>query len=170
MSITSQGRKVSCKSATRVSMPVYQQDGIRKFGAYLGTEETPRNNTVFTHITPEKGARRKRQSDRFVKYPYPKAVCSNYRQDFYDKNDHIKDIKPTEAFNMEKEHKIINNHKMDLNTTVKENFKDFKVIKTRKSVERLAKQPAPILGTSAYANQYPDWKNGQQDVYIEKHP
>jgi|JI9StandDraft_1071089.scaffolds.fasta_scaffold338265_1 hypothetical protein len=128
MSMTPQGRKVSCKSATRVNMPVYAQEGSRKFGAYLGTEEAPMNNTVLSQITPEKGARRKRQTDRFVKYPYPKAVRSNYKQDYYDKKEHIKDVMPKEAFNIEKEHKIINNHKMDLNTTVKDNFKDFKVV------------------------------------------
>ena len=59
---------------------------------------------------------------------------------------------------------------MDLNTTCKDNFREFKVTQSRKSVDRVAKQPAPILGSSAYANQYPDWKNGQNDVYIEKHP
>jgi hypothetical protein len=79
-------------------------------------------------------------------------------------------VNPKDAFNIEKEHKIINNHKMDLSTTKKEAFKEFKVERVRRSVERIPHQQVPIMGSSSYANQYPNWKNGNQDVYIEKHP
>lgn len=171
LSMTPQGRRVSCKSATRAHAQPIAQEGSRKFGAYLGSEEVfPTNATLYSQMTPEKGQKRKRCTDRFVKYPYPKAVRSNYKQDYYDKKDYIKAVRPKEAFNIEKEHKIINKHKMDLSTTCKDNFKEFKVTATRKSVDRVAQQPAPILGTSAYANQYPNWQNGKNDVYIEKHP
>lgn len=83
------------------------------------------SQTVHTAMTPEKGGRRKRCTDRFVKYPYPKAVTSNYKTDFYNKQSHIKSVKPKEAFNIEKEHKIINPHHMELNTTQKDNFREF---------------------------------------------
>jgi len=118
------------------------------------------SQTVNTMMTPEKGQKRKRITDRFVKYPYPKAVISNYKKDYPGKKKHAQETRPKEAFNIEKEHKIINNHKMDLNTTAKDNFKDFKVAKTRRSVDRVEKVPAPTQGTSAYNNQFPNWKNG----------
>lgn len=177
--MTPQGRKVSCKSAIRAqtSHTFVNGDDSRKFGAYAGDERIDKqvakqmqSSTLNTALTPEKGAKRKRCTDRFVKYPYPKAVTSNYKKDFYDKKTMMKEVRPKEAFNIEKEHKIINNHKMDLNTTAKDNFKDFKITQTRKSVDRVEKTVAPVMATSAYRNQYPNWKNGQRDVYIEKHP
>jgi len=54
-----------------------------------------------------------------VRYPYPKTLFSNYRQNFANKlaSTEVKNHK--KAFNMEKETKIINPHAMDLKTTHK---------------------------------------------------
>jgi hypothetical protein len=57
-----------------------------------------------------------------VKYPYPKAVISNYQKEYFEKNKSAHRIPPNEGFNVEKEHKIINPHRMDLSTTNKQNF------------------------------------------------
>lgn len=71
--------------------------------------------------------------DRFVKYPYPNNIITNYRKDFNKGNgadsDAIKDKKHRkQAFNLEKEHKIINPHKMDLKTTTRVDYQPFSVI------------------------------------------
>ena len=67
-----------------------------------------------------------RCTDRFVRYPYPKNVFSNYKQNYRDtyKQTVIKNHK--EAFNLEKESKIINPHKMELQTTNKATFRGTK--------------------------------------------
>jgi hypothetical protein len=58
-----------------------------------------------------------------VRYPYPKTLFSNYRQNYYGKlaSTEVKNHK--QAFNLEKEAKIINPHAMDLKTTHKNRFK-----------------------------------------------
>lgn len=53
--------------------------------------------------------------DNFVRYPYPSMAISYYKKEFPKKNAFAKDHKT--AFNLEKETKIINPHKMDLKTT-----------------------------------------------------
>ena len=61
--------------------------------------------------------------DRFVRYPYPKRLYSNYKQNYYGKlaQTNVQDHK--QAFNLEKESKIINPHNMDLSTTNKTKFR-----------------------------------------------
>jgi len=56
--------------------------------------------------------RRTRCYDRFVRYPYPSMAVSNYQKEFARKDAFAKNHK--NAFNLEKESKIINPHKMDL--------------------------------------------------------
>lgn len=68
------------------------------------------------------GTRRKRCSDRFVKYPYPKSMVTNYKKEYHKKNDKAIVVTQKEAFNPEKEHKIINPHKMDMTTTNKTSY------------------------------------------------
>jgi hypothetical protein len=60
-----------------------------------------------------------------VRYPYPKNISSGYQKDFCkDEKYNPKDV-TGEAFNLEKEAKIINPHKMDLVTTSKSYYKNF---------------------------------------------
>jgi hypothetical protein len=68
----------------------------------------------------------KRCRDNFVKYPFPQNVNSNYTKD-YLKYKQYKQISMQEAFNLEKEHKIINPHKVDCQTVSKDKYKGFKV-------------------------------------------
>jgi hypothetical protein len=68
-----------------------------------------------------------------VKYPYPNNIITNYKKDYNKGNgagsENIKDAEHRKmAFNLEKEHKIINPHKMELKTTAKVDFKPFSVI------------------------------------------
>ena len=71
------------------------------------------------------GARKTRVTDRFVRYPYPKTLGSGYQRDFKDRYKHAVVLKNGEAFNLEKEAKIINPHKMASSTTAKDAFKGF---------------------------------------------
>lgn len=66
------------------------------------------------------GGRRTRCPDRFVRYPYPKMMFSNYKVHFAKKPSYAKPHK--DAFNLEKETKIINPHQMDLTTTMNQVF------------------------------------------------
>ncbi len=64
-----------------------------------------------------------RCTDRFVRYPYPK-LYSNYKQNFNKellKQAHIIDHK--EVFNLEKETRINNPHKLESKTTMKDVYK-----------------------------------------------
>ena len=57
-----------------------------------------------------------------MRYPYPKTLFSNYRQNYANKLMQT-DVKPhKQAFNLEKEAKIINPHAMDLKTTNKQKY------------------------------------------------
>jgi hypothetical protein len=105
--------------------------------------------------------------DHFVRYPYPKSAISYYKKEFAPKNSHARGHK--QAFNLEKETKIINPHKMDMHTTFKESFKAHKGPHTKPKKRVFEADHAPIATTSHYQQLYPDWRNGQ-DVLIEKTP
>jgi hypothetical protein len=95
-------------------------------------------------------------------------MITSYKKEYFGKE--AKSQPRKDAFNIEKEHKIINPHKMDLSTTCKNHFKTFKVEKEAKKVSRNTKVQAPIMGRSCYAQEFPNWKNGQEDIYHEKRP
>ena len=56
------------------------------------------------------GGRKTRCTDKFVRYPYPSHMNSYYRKEFKDKINNTIILKKGEAFNLEKEAKIINPH------------------------------------------------------------
>lgn len=116
------------------------------------------------------GSRKTRCTDRFVRYPYPKALFSNYRQNFYGKLRDTTVKCHKDAFNLEKEAKIINPHRMDLSTTNKVTFTKKKGLGDMPKHKETAKVPKPIQMTSSYAAAYPDWDNGKNDIFHEKHP
>ncbi len=78
------------------------------------------------------GGRRTRCTDKFVRYPYPKTLASGYQKDYKDKLKNTIVLKNGESFNLEKEAKIINPHRMDINTTHGKTYKNFKVIPKKK--------------------------------------
>ena len=64
------------------------------------------------------GGKKTRCTDRFVRYPYPKMLNSNYKVNFASGKLELAGVKShKQAFNLEKETKIINPHKMDTKTT-----------------------------------------------------
>lgn len=69
-------------------------------------------------------------------------------------------MKNGEAFNLEKESKIINPHQMDMKTTSGNTFKNFKVGPRAKEVKRVNDDKKPIVGFSSYQKSFPNWKNG----------
>ena len=123
-----------------------------------------------TTIGGYQGGRKTRCTDKFVRYPYPKSLVSEYQKDFGDKLKNTIVLKNGDAFNLEKESKIINPHRMDQMTTAKTTFKEFKVEPKRKEYKKHEDDSKPILGQSSYQKSFPNWKNGQNDIYHEKHP
>ena len=103
-----------------------------------------------TTIGGYQGGRKTRVTDRFVRYPYPKTMGTGYTRDFKDRLAKAVVMKNGEGFNLEKEAKIINPHKMDLKTTAKDNFKPFTPEVKEKKLRKYVDEGKPILGTSAY--------------------
>jgi hypothetical protein len=73
-------------------------------------------------VSANTGTRRNRCSDRFVKYPYPKQLITQYKKEYPSKLANVKMLAQKDAFNYEKEHKIINPHKMEEGTTNKDAY------------------------------------------------
>ena len=84
---------------------------------------------------------------------------TGYQKDFQEKLRNTIVLKKGEAFNLEKESKIINPHKMDTGTTSNNTYKNFKVEPKEKLVKRADTEKKPIIGQSAYAKAFPNWKN-----------
>jgi len=100
------------------------------------------NNTIGGYP----GGRKTRCTDKFVRYPYPKSLVSGYQKDFKDKLKNTIILKKGEAFNLEKEAKIINPHKMDLGTTTKSTYQEYKVQPRKKEYRKAEDDHKPILG------------------------
>jgi len=73
------------------------------------------------------GGRKTRCTDKFVRYPFPTTLQSGYQKDFKDKLKKTIVVKKADAFNLEKEAKIINPHRMDMNTTNGSTYKSFEL-------------------------------------------
>lgn len=82
-----------------------------------------------------------------MKYPYPTNIITNYRKDFNKQNgnDGLTNTKnPKDAFNLEKEHKIINPHPVDNKTTARVDFQPFSVVPHTTQKKRVEKSNAPF--------------------------
>lgn len=91
------------------------QSGSRHHVSYLKLDEVCIILCVDNGLpTGYAGSRQTRCTDRFVRYPYPKVLFSNYKQNYYGKLTKTDVKSHKEAFNLEKESKIINPHNMDL--------------------------------------------------------
>lgn len=84
---------------------------------------------------------------------------SGYQKDFQMKQKGTL-TKKQEAFNLEKESKIINPHKMDLGTTAQNTYKSFEVSPKKKEFKKADNEKKPIVGASSYQKNFPNWKNG----------
>ena len=120
--------------------------------------------------TGYQGARMTRCTDRFVRYPYPKTLYSNYRENYYGKIKRTDVRNHKEAFNLEKEAKIINPHKMDLQTTNKDKYRGEKGERAAPKVKEIIETAKPIQQSSSYSAAFPNWENGKNDIFHEKHP
>ena len=79
-----------------------------------------------------------------MRYPYPKTLFSNYRQNYYGKLTQTDVKNHKQAFNLEKESKIINPHRMDLATTSKSKFKGEKGERANPKTREVIEPPKPI--------------------------
>lgn len=86
------------------------------------------SSAYLTKFTPQRG--QKRIVDHFVRYPYPTNIITNYKKEYREKGGKVAAGHYTkeEAFNLEKEHKIINPHGMEKSTTAKSGYQPFKVV------------------------------------------
>lgn len=116
----------------------------------------------------EQPGQRTRCTDRFVRYPYPKQMYSNYKVHFPKKVSHARHHK--EAFNLEKESKIINPHRMDLKTTMQEVFQGKRGETRTPKLQSNTQDVRPIQQTSDYQMKFPNWQNGKMDFFHEKKP
>ncbi|CDW82272.1 UNKNOWN [Stylonychia lemnae] len=99
-----------------------------------------------------------------TKYQYPQVVkSSQFRQDYKEE----KPI-PKEIFNLEREHRIINPHKMQLLTMTQTDFKPFVAPPRVKTPKEGFMTNAPSTIKSDYKSDYPDW--GANPIFREKRP
>ena len=61
------------------------------------------------------------------------------------------------AFNLEKESKIINPHKMDMRTTSENTFKGLKGFSTMKTERRIVEAKKPSAMMTSYSASFPNW-------------
>jgi len=95
--------------------------------------------------------KRTRTTSRFVRYPYPKQLYSNYKINYGGSKHSKSEYKhPKEAFNLEKETKIINPHPMEKSTMNKEVFKGEKGEKALIRKQETLKEAKPIVSASSY--------------------
>ena len=97
-------------------------------------------------------------------------MASGYQKDFGDKLKKTIVVKNGDSFNLEKEAKIINPHRMENGTTSTNTYKNFKVIPKKKQIKKYDDEGKPILAQSSYMKNFPNWQNGQGDIFHEKHP
>ena len=57
-----------------------------------------------------------------------------------------------------------------MKTTSGNTFKNFKVGPRTKELKKVNDEKKPIVGFSSYQKSFPNWKNGQNDIFHEKHP
>lgn len=103
------------------------------------------------------GGSRRRCTDRFVRYPYPKCAVSYYQREFQDKIKNARLLTEEDVFNPEKETKIINPHSMEVTTTQKSSFKPFEVKPAVRDMRTIAVNDAPIAKHSSYQAEFPNW-------------
>jgi len=75
---------------------------------------------------------------------------SGYQKDFKDKLKKTIVVRKGESFNLEKEAKIINPHKMDLATTSDNTYKFFKLNPKSKALKLIPQENKPIFEQSHY--------------------
>ena len=106
----------------------------------------------------------RRHVDKFVRYPYPQMMGTQYQREHHTKPSYA----DKEAFNVEKEHKIINPHRMELRTTQRVDYQPFQVLHERKQVERPQSSKVPFQNTTSYGATFANW--GANDVVHERSP
>lgn len=138
----------------------------RKFGEYDGLEpgqEVPGEGiwqAIGAYDQMPLGYERQKVSrctDRFVRYPYPKMLNSNYKVCFSPKHKEAKFIDPKHVFNLEKETKIINPHKMEKKSNHKLTYRGEKGYPPEPRKQKAPEMAKPIVQMSSYMASFPDW-------------
>jgi hypothetical protein len=111
------------------------------------------------------GGRPSRCQTKFVRYPYPKNISSQYKVQYTKKDT----APPQDAFNLEKESKIINPHKMDCKTTHKDMIRGERGEKAKPIKPVHKTENRPTQGSTVYQQTFPNWSNGT-DIFHERAP
>ncbi len=82
---------------------------------------------------------------------------SYYQKEYYDKMQKAKILSEKDAFNLEKETRIINPHPMELSTTHGTSFKPFQVQPAKRDLKPIPKNDAPATKMSHYQADFPNW-------------
>jgi hypothetical protein len=102
-----------------------------------------------------------RVTDRFVRYPYPSNQRSAYAQQYYSKIKRANVTDHKQAWNLEKEAKVITGAKvMDMTTTTRDKLKgtiDPDGKRNRRDPKAYIDEHAPIAGASSYKQSFPSW-------------
>ncbi len=86
-----------------------------------------------------------------MRYPYPKQLNSNYKVTYVPGKLEQAGVKShKQAFNLEKETKIINPHKMETRTTTKEEFRGLIGEKSNSKKPLSEPEEKPIVKMSSY--------------------
>ena len=83
------------------------------------------------------GTRVTRCTDKFVRYPYPKRMQSTYQETQKDFLRNTLVVKKGDAFNLEKEAKIINPHRVDTTTINAKVYKQH-ILQPKEKIKRSA--------------------------------
>jgi len=113
---------------------------------------------------------RRQVVDRVVKYKYPPHVGTNYQKEFaqYNSITATGSKNTAEAFNVEKEHKIINPHQVEKLTVNRIDYQPFKV-QPKEPKKLKAPPPTEYIGAkSAYQSEFMNW--GANEIIHEKEP
>lgn len=88
-------------------------------------------------------------------------MTTNQRQHFVSGKLELAGVKShKQAFNLEKETKIINPHKMETRTTAKDEFKGRQGEKEKAKTVVPMPENKPSVKISSYQANFPNWKNG----------
>lgn len=113
---------------------------------------------------------RRQVVDRVIKYKYPPQIGTNYQKEHahFNSTKAVGRQNTGEAFNIEKEHKIINPHNVEKLTINRIDYQPFKV-QPREPKKYRAPSPKQYVPTkTAYQAEFQNW--GPNEVIHEKDP
>lgn len=138
------------------------------FNSSLGREDAKNLVEYNQHFMGRPG--RRKMVDKFVRYHYPTCVHTTYHQQHQAHNSSkaVGRKNTGEAFNVEKEHKIINPHHVEGNTQSMITYKPFDVQPKEKRQPDVPKDMPPYPWRTTNQQNLVDW--GPNEIIHERSP